>query len=149
MPDGDVPGYRPGNILDKEPTVIATAIFAVVNFVVVAGTWTIETATLTAGETALVLLLSLFVRTKSTSNSTAAVLVEKAKAETTVAVKADVDDFLQAAANDESARVADESHERFSDALAAAQDEIAALRAEAAAPPKRVRAAKKAAPKPD
>lgn len=103
MPD-DVVNYRPGNILDKEPTVIAAAIFAVVNFVVAAGTWVIESDTLLSGNTALVLVLSLFVRSKSTSNSTATVLVEAAraetsasvKAETEAAVKADVDQFLSA-----------------------------------------------------
>lgn len=132
MPDDVVPVYRPGNILDKEPTVIAAAVFAVVNFVIAAGTWTIDVETLLAGETALVLVLSLFVRTKSTSNSTAQVLVEKAKVEAEVQVKTEVDTFLNAVAEDETARMVDEAHSRFTDALKESEAEIRTLKAELA-----------------
>lgn len=97
----EAPNYRPGNILDKEPTVIAAAIFAVVNFVIAAGSWTVEPDTLAQGNTALVLVLALFVRSRSTSNSTAQVLVEKAAIEAEVATREGVGAFLMAAQEDE------------------------------------------------
>lgn len=89
--------YRPGNILDKEPNTIAAAVFAVINAFLIVGTWEIEPDALLAGNTALVLVLSLFVRTKSTSNSTATLLLENAEQATEVRVKSDVDAYLNAA----------------------------------------------------
>lgn len=87
--------------MDKEPTVIAAAIFAVVNFVIAAGSWTVEPDTLAQGNTALVLVLALFVRSRSTSNSTAQVLVENAQMQAQAQVTADTAEFLLAAKNDE------------------------------------------------
>lgn len=93
--------------MDKEPTVIAAAIFAVVNFVIAAGSWTVEPDTLAQGNTALVLVLALFVRSRSTSNSTAQVLVEKAAIEAEVATREGVGAFLMAAQQDELAAKAE------------------------------------------
>lgn len=60
-------------LLDKQPVTISAALFAVLNVFVVAGVVNIDGKTVSAGNTALVLLLGLFIQSKTAN---AAVLTE-------------------------------------------------------------------------
>lgn len=56
-------------LLDKQPVTISAALFAVLNVFVVAGVVDIDGKTVSAGNTALVLLLGLFVQSKTTNTA--------------------------------------------------------------------------------
>lgn len=125
--------YNPGGIFDKEPVAIKAAVIAVVAAVII--TWpdvSLSGESVAAWGIAAELVLGLFVRSKSTSNASAQVMVEQAAAEAEVRVKSEVDEYLTVAAADQVAEAANASHDRYSSALSAAEGEIRSLQAQLA-----------------
>jgi hypothetical protein len=123
--------YNPGGILDKEPVAIKAALVAVAAAVVITvPDLNLSGEAVAAWGIAAELVLGLFVRSKSTPNVTAEVMVEQVAAETEVRVKSEVDAYLTAVSADRDAAEADQSHDRYAAALADAEAEIRSLRAQ-------------------
>lgn len=61
--------YSLRNMLDKQPVTISAAVFAVLNVFVVAGVVNLDGQTVSASNTALVLVLGLFIQSKTTNTA--------------------------------------------------------------------------------
>lgn len=61
--------YSLRNLLDKQPVTISAALFAVLNVFVVAGVVDVSGQTVSAANTALVLVLGLFIQSKTTNTA--------------------------------------------------------------------------------
>jgi hypothetical protein len=61
--------YSFRGLLDKQPVTISAAVFAVLNVLVTAGVFTVDSKTLAAANVALVLVLGLFVNSKTANTA--------------------------------------------------------------------------------